>query len=252
MLRSLGIAMAQAVVAMSSEPRCDSIVDARRVYLGAGADNCFPGSVHAEELRAYRRAQLECTQRLWDGRGSHTDPMIGLMDNVYHREYDPTCCLIEGSGRPYLALLAEPYNALTSLRAYDHIACAEGAEHLHIAGAYMGWASFMYHAGGGGDYTDNSTFGEYGTAMDDSAMICLVLRILHKARARRRALPVRRRPGHAGVPRTHSRTPNPQASNATRTSRTVDLDYEDGRSFDVSELAESCVSLPMEVLDRDA
>jgi hypothetical protein len=167
------VALPSAVVGATSAPACDYWWQAREWYFGCFADDCFTRSGFADELHALRAASLACSQRSYELAGIHSHPETGTADNTW-TEYNPTCSVIEYAGDNHLFTLAEPRNAISSLRGFDPVICVEGAEFAHQAAAYLGWGSFAYHGTGGPE--------AWSGAFDNHGMQCIALHLIHQVK----------------------------------------------------------------------
>lgn len=163
--------LSRAVVDATSAPPCDYWWQAREWYVGFRADDCFTRSGFADELHDLRAASLTCSQRAYKLAGLHSHADTGVADNHWE-EYNPTCAVIEYAGDRYLFTLAEPRNAISSLRAFDSVTCVDGAAFVHQAGALLGWGSFVYHGTGGSE--------TWSGAFDIHGMKCVALHLIYQ------------------------------------------------------------------------
>jgi len=156
-------------------PPCDWWWDARAWYYNAEFTSCFKESGQAASILDLKRSALSCTRRFHDSAGVHSHQLFGLFDNPGQAEYRPTCANIIYEGESFVMRIAEPSNSLGSFRAYDGIACVPGAEMLHVSGAFLGWASFNYHASGNSEPLSN-----WEMDLDYQAISCLGLRFMQQ------------------------------------------------------------------------
>jgi hypothetical protein len=213
----------------------------------------------AASILNLKNSALSCTQRFHDGAGRYSHELFGLFDNPGQAEYSPTCAHIIYEGEWFVMTIAEPINSLGSFRAYDSLACVQGADALHTSGAFAGWASFNYHASGNTEPSAN-----WELDLDLQSMSCLGLRFMQQVStpllcgdAIRGAV----RPFHAQLcegaigdaARNLSHAPHAenyprsQAYAATNTSYVADAA---GQTFNVAELADQCETQRTELLRR--
>jgi len=188
-------------VKLADPPPCERLLDARRIYLGTNAHDCFPESGFASELTRARHLQLQCSERAYLAAGVYSHALTGYADNMWE-EYNPVCTLIHYERDVHLFTLAEPRNAISSLRAYDAASCVEDAEFIHEPSAYLGWGSFANHGSGAPGRSWESQF-------DNHAMACVAMRLLY------------------------------QAFSITRTPYLLEVE---GKTYNISERADACLS----------
>ena len=156
-----------------SAPLCEHVWDAGAFYVGRRYSQCFEQSERSAQIISLRRAALACTRRHHQSAGTYSEALFGIYDNPGTAEYDPKCAAIFFDKGTYLMRMAEPANSLSSFRAYDEVVCTPGVDEFHESAAYMGWASFNYHASGGpqGGWTLN---------LDQHSISCIALRTIEK------------------------------------------------------------------------
>jgi len=115
-------------------------------------------------------------RRTYDGAGIWSHPDIGVYDSSW-AEYNPTCTSVEFDGETYLFTLAEPKNAISSLRGFDVLTCVDRADFAHEPAAALGWGSFAFHGTGNPD-------SGWAWKSDTHGMQCLLLRLLYQVRPR--------------------------------------------------------------------
>ena len=131
------LAASKPITASVAIPPCSSWADVTRTY------TTTPCLTRNAQLAADRSGALECVRRYADA-----EPAFGSADESWE-EYAPTCIGIDRS-QPHGAffLVAEPRNALSSLTAFDTIACDQSMPWLHAPSTQLGVGSFAFHASG--------------------------------------------------------------------------------------------------------
>lgn len=154
----------------AAAPPCDRWWDTRAWYFNTEISRCLGDSGQAASILDLKKLGLSCTRRFHASNG-----LFGTLDNPTLTEYRPTCAKIVYEGKFFLMMLAEPSNSFSSFRAYDPIACVSGAEVLHVRAAFLGWASFNYHASGNAELSAN-----WELDLDYQAQSCFGLRFMQQ------------------------------------------------------------------------